>query len=464
MLRTIIFVLGSFNLLLTCHAQEWTVLVEEDDLSGWEVLGGDATFTASNGEITGITRANTPNTFLATRESYGDFAMSIEVWIDPAINSGIQIRSESRSDYLNGRVHGYQIEIDPSARAWSGGIFDEGRRGWIYPLSANEDCRTAFNPRGWNHYYVEAIGPSIRTWINDVPCAALYDDMSASGFIALQVHSVPSDLSKRHVRWRNIRIMTESVTTRPWTDNYVINLVPNTLSEQEIAQGFSLLFDGTTTAGWREAGKDSFPEKIWKVTNGILMVETSDTAETSPLSDILTVKEYTTFEFSLDFKLAKGANSGIKYFVTESYGTEASSVGLEFQLLDDEYHPDAVHEANNHTLGSLYDLIPAVPGKRIYKSGQWNRARIVVTGTRIDEIFTGYAMQQSKFRGAHVQHWLNDRKVVEYERGTAIFDALVMRSKYVAWNGFGHWPQGHILLQNHGDEVHFRSIKIRRIE
>ena len=466
MLRTIILILVTSGIVLTGQAQEWTMLVEGDDLSGWEKLGGDASYVASDGEVTGTTSENTPNTFLTTKKTYGDFALSVELWVDPEINSGIQIRSESKEDYLNGRVHGYQIEIDPSTRAWSGGIYDEARRGWLYPLSVNEDCRSAFNTEGWNHYYVEAIGHFIRTWVNDVPCAALYDDMTESGFIGLQVHSIPNaELAGRHVRWRNIRIMEENVTPRPWTSNYVINLVPNTLNQQEIHQGFSLLFDGNTTEGWRGVGKEAFPEKGWNVMDGILMVEASGGAEAAHGGDIVTLDEYSTFELSLDFKLSEGANSGIKYFITESYGSEASAIGLEFQLLDDEKHPDAAQgAAGNRTLGSLYDLIPADEGKTVRKPGQWNRARIIVTGTRIDTRVSGSSMKQSEFKGAHVEHWLNDRKVLEYERGTRAFDALVARSKYVVWEGFGHWTQGHILLQDHGDEVHFRSIKIREID
>jgi len=466
MLRLFSLLLITTTLALSSYAQQWTSLVEGDDLSGWEKLGGDASYAASNGEVTGTTSANTPNTFLATKQTYGDFVLSVELWVDPDINSGIQIRSESKENYYNGRVHGYQVEIDPSSRAWSGGIYDEARRGWLYPLSVNQDCRNAFDVQGWNHYYVEAIGHSIRTWVNDVPCAALYDDMTSSGFIALQVHSVPdSTLANRNVYWRNIQIMDENLTPRPWTDNYVINLVPNTLSDQEVDQGFSLLFDGNTTEGWRGAGKESFPEKGWKVMDGILMVESSGGAESAYGGDIVTLDEYSTFEFSVDFKLTEGANSGIKYFITESYGSDASAIGLEFQLLDDENHPDAnLGAAGNRTLGSLYDLIPPVTGKTVRKPGQWNRARLVVIGTRVDETFRGNAMDSNEFVGAHVEHWLNDRKVVEYDRGTPVFDALVARSKYVVWEGFGHWPQGHILLQDHGDEVHFRSIKVRRID
>ncbi len=466
MLRTLTLSFVTLCTLFTAQAQTWTTLVDGDDLSGWEKLGGDATYIASDGEVTGTTAENTPNTFLSTKESYGDFALSVEVWVDPDINSGIQIRSESKEAYLNGRVHGYQVEIDPSPRSWSGGIYDEARRGWLYPLSVNEDCRGAFNTEGWNLYYIEAIGHSIRTWVNDVPCAALYDDMTASGFIALQVHSVGrSELAGRHVRWRNIRILDENVTPREWTRNYVVNLVPNSLSEQEVAQGFSLLFDGSTTGGWRGAGKESFPEKGWNVMEGVLTVEASGGAEAAHGGDIVTVEEYSTFELSLDFKITEGANSGIKYFITESYGSDASAIGLEYQILDDERHPDATQgAAGNRTLGSLYDLLPAHEAKTVRKPGQWNRARIVVTGTRVEETVTGSRMTQSEFKGAHVEHWLNDRKILEYERGTPVFDALVARSKYVVWEGFGHWPQGHILLQDHGDEVHFRSIKIRHID
>ena len=384
--------------------------------------------------------------------------------VDPSINSGIQIRSESKPDYMNGRVHGYQIEVDPSPRAWSGGVYDEARRGWLYPLSVNQDCRDAFNRDGWNHYYIEAIGPSIRTWVNEVPCAALYDDMTLEGFIALQVHSVSGpDMAGKEVRWRNIRLMTENVSPRPWTKNYVINLVPNTLTDMEKAQGFMLLFDGQTTTGWRGAGQETFPQKGWRVADGTLIVEASGGAEAAHGGDIVTLDEYDTFELSLDFKLTEGANSGIKYFITESYGSEASAIGLEYQLLDDDKHPDATQgAAGNRTLASLYDLIPADKDKTVRKPGQWNRARIIVTGTRLMERVIGNTIERRAFKGAHVEHWLNDRKVLEYERGTQAFDALVARSKYNVWDGFGHWPEGHILLQDHGDKVHFRSIKIRR--
>ncbi len=142
------------------------------------------------------------------------------------MNSGIQIRSESYPDYQNGRVHGYQVEIDPEPRAWSGGIYDEGRRGWLCDLKNNEPARKAFKQGEWNHYRIQALGPSIKTWINGVPAADLQDDMTASGFIALQVHATDQD-EPFEIRWRKIRIQDLSANTS--TEPLPADLVSKTL-------------------------------------------------------------------------------------------------------------------------------------------------------------------------------------------------------------------------------------------
>ena len=126
----------------TAHAQDagdngWHALFNGTDLTGWTQLNGEASYTVDHGEIVGTTMANTPNSFLATEQTYGDFFLELELLVDPAMNSGIQIRSESLPAYRKGRVHGYQVEIDPAERAWSGGLYDEARRGWLYPLDLN---------------------------------------------------------------------------------------------------------------------------------------------------------------------------------------------------------------------------------------------------------------------------------------------------------------------------------------
>lgn len=174
------------------------------NLDGWVQLNGTAQFKVGDGMIIGSTVVGSPNSFLCTENEFGDFILELEVWVDPELNSGIQIRSHSYEDYNNGRVHGYQVEIDPSDRAWSGGIYDEGRRGWLYDLEDNEEARKAFLVNDWNHYKIEAIGSHIKTWINGVPAADLVDTVDASGFIGLQVHSHAK--AGLEVKWRNIRI------------------------------------------------------------------------------------------------------------------------------------------------------------------------------------------------------------------------------------------------------------------
>lgn len=192
---------------LRASETDWTPLFNGVDLSGWTQLGGEASYDVLDGVIVGTTAEGTPNSFLTTDRTYSDFVLELEFRVDSLLNSGIQIRSNSLPDYRNGRVHGYQVEIDPSERAWSGGIYDEGRRGWLYPLNGRQAAQQAFRQGEWNHYRIEARGEHIRTWVNGVLAADLIDSMTAEGFIGLQVHSIGSpDLAGKTVEWRNVRI------------------------------------------------------------------------------------------------------------------------------------------------------------------------------------------------------------------------------------------------------------------
>src|SRR5690349_1339341 len=139
---------------------DWIPLFNGRDLSGWKQLNGKAKYEVINGEIVGTSVANEGNSFLATEKNYGDFVLELEFNIDPGMmdRPGIQFRSESKAEYQNGRVHGYQFEIDPTARSWSGGIYDEGRREWLYPLELNPYAKKAFKKPGeWNTARVECI-------------------------------------------------------------------------------------------------------------------------------------------------------------------------------------------------------------------------------------------------------------------------------------------------------------------
>ena len=455
----LILVLTSTQIIYAQKSQDtnWKNLFNGKDLNNWIQRNGKADYSIEGNEIVGTSKMNTPNSFLCTKQNYGDFILEFDVKVDPKLNSGVQIRSLSKESYRNGRVHGYQVEIDPSPRAYSGGIYDEGRRAWLYPLSRNKAGREAFKNNEWNTYHVEAIGNTIRTWINGVQCANLLDDMTAEGFIALQVHAIYSeDKAGTQVRWKNLRIKTENLEATRWKiqeNAPEFSYLNNQLTKNEKKQGWKLLFDGKTSKGWKSAKGEKFPEKGWKINNGVLIVEKSGGGESTNGGDIITTKSYSNFELILDFKITPGANSGIKYFVDPGLNKGAgSAIGLEFQILDNEKHPDAKKgKKGNRTVASLYDLIrakglqPSGKNKHFKGVGQWNRARIIV-------------------KGKNVEHWLNNEFQLSYERGGKEYRKIVAGSKYKDWKDFGELPEGPILLQDHGDEVHFRNIKIRELK
>ena len=261
-----------FTLLFSAQAQ-WRNLFNGKDFTGWKILNGKARYTIKNGEITGTTVFGEPNTFLATEKDYGDFILEFEFKVDSTMNSGVQFRSESKADYKNGRVHGYQYEIDPSKRGWSGGIYDEARRDWLYQLDLNTPAKTAYKKAQWNKARIECLGNNIRTWLNGIACAYVIDNLSPGGFIALQVHSISKKEDEgKQITWRNLRIQTENLRATPYTNLFVVNLIPNNISEAEKRNGVSFLWDAKTANGWRGAYKDKFPDKGWEIKDGILSV------------------------------------------------------------------------------------------------------------------------------------------------------------------------------------------------
>jgi hypothetical protein len=219
----------------------------------------------------------------------------------------------------------------------------------------------------------------------------------------------------------------------------------NKLTAKEKSEGWELLFDGTAMSKWKSAGSDSFPSKGWKVEDGVLSVDENGGRQSG--GDIITKEQFDDFEFMVDFKLTEGANSGIKYSVhifNPPIPGLGAVLGPEYQVLDNEKHPDAKAGRNgNRKLGSLYDILPSSTGNALRPIGEWNTARIVSKGNR-------------------VEHWLNGTKVLEYDKTSDAYKEAFVLSKFKEVKAYGESAKGHILLQDHGNKVFFKNIKIRK--
>ena len=225
---------------------------------------------------------------------------------------------------------------------------------------------------------------------------------------------------------------------------------PNQLTAAERAAGWRLLFDGRTLAGWRGLGYDSVPSAHWVVVDGAIKKIASGNVPKLPDGqprqggDLMTVATFGDFELTWEWKVTPGANSGVKYNVSEelsmAQAPNHAALGFEYQMLDDDRHEDG--KLPTHRAGALYDLVAPNAAKRLHPVGEWNHSRVI-------------------FRGNHGEHWLNGAKILEFDLGTALMDSLLAASKYRAIPGFAERRNGHIVLQDHGDEVYFRSIKVR---
>ena len=230
----------------------------------------------------------------------------------------------------------------------------------------------------------------------------------------------------------------------------VLAQASNTLTKEEKAQGWQLLWDGKTTAGWRSERGGPFPSSGWIIKDGLLSTTDLGGKEGGNAGDIITTRKFANYELCIDFRITTGANSGILYLVDLSLkGGPGSPVGYEYQILDDAVHPDGkLGKDGDRTVASLYDLIPAAGAmdhtKPIHPVGEWNTARILVNGT-------------------HAEHWLNGVKVLEYDRDSPQFHQRIANSKFNVYPNFADMHDTCIDLQDHGFPVSFRNIKIREL-
>lgn len=385
---------------------DWKPLFDGKSLAGWTSRGGKATYRAEDNCIVGTSAGDTPNTFLCTDREYGDFILEYEFKIDPKLNSGVQIRSNSVSGYKDGVVHGYQVEIDPSERGFTAGIYDESRRGWLQDLSKNEAARKAFKQNEWNKVRVEARDESIRTWLNGVPAADLRDKLTRTGFIALQVHSTDSK-DPLEVRWRNLRI-------KEYPDLWLHPTEKN---------GRELLNDSGDLSDW-ESAKTPGTKAEWVFANGYLEVKpgSGDIVSKSTFKDARIH-----VEFCVDNNDKEGqANGNSGVYIQRRY---------EVQILNSAGKPPA-----DDICGGIYK-VKAADYNMARPAGQWQTYDIWFRAARFDE--AGKKKENAR--------------ITVYHNGTIIHNNVEIPDKTGGGQPEGPTP-GPLLLQDHGNKIRYRNI------
>jgi hypothetical protein len=337
-------------------AQERQPLCDGKTLNGWVQRGGKSKFAIADGVIVGTTVKGAGNSFLCTQRDYGDFILELEIKADPGLNSGVQVRShcfDQETTYDHGaeqikipagRVHGYQIEVDHRPeRRWSGGVYDEARRGWLHPIATNSPASQAFKFGEWNQYRIRCVGGSIKTWINGVPVADLVDTAELSGFIALQVHGADQD--GMQVRFRNVRL--SDLGAHVW---------------QPVLQGDSLGNSHTLGKG------------DWKIENGV--IHATHSKNDKEYGHLVSDGALTDFTVRMKYKAIQG-NSGF-YFRLEESGDSGVS-GLQAEI-DAEKDAGGLYESN----GRGWVSRPAPEDvKQWFKPQDWNLMTVTAKGRRI---------------------------------------------------------------------------------
>lgn len=355
------FLCGSMG--LASAAENLQPIFDGKTLAGWVQRGGKAEYEVAEGCVVGTTVKNTPNSFLCSEKSYGDFILELEVQADSKLNSGIQVRSEclDRETAVEhgtkllkipaGRVHGYQVEVDSSpTRRWSGGLYDEGRRAWLFPLDKSKEAGAAYRIGEWNKYRVECVGDSLRTWINGVPAADLVDSMTLSGLIGLQVHSAKDE--GLPVRWRNLRL--QDLGKHVWKP----------------------LWDGRTLNGWHVIGQGD-----WKIEDGA--IHAKHAADVGDFGHLVTDAKFSDFTVRLKYKSIKG-NSGL-YFRIEETGFSGVS-GFQAEI-DAEKDAGGLYETNGRAWVSQPKPEEV---KKWFKPQEWNTMTVSAHGKRIVVNVNGY--------------------------------------------------------------------------
>ena len=339
----------------------WIELFDGENLTGWTQVNGDAPYDVVEGAIRGTNVLETPNSFLATEQSFSDFVLEFESRSVGEANSGVQFRTDLAPGTWSGVV-GYQLDIDPTARKWTGGIYLEGVHLWRQSMARNPACQAAYEHGVWNTYRIEAVGPVIATWVNNIPCAHMVGDHHTNGFIALQVHAIGQEKSYlgSFTEWRNLRLLNEPEPQDLWLAKraaLIEGWLDHRISDIERENGWQLIDVSQETSVF-EIGSDSIE---------IVMDVKLDASADGVLD----------YAFNLSGQPCVGQYKIFNDVTLEASGSTAGLMGS---------FPDT------HAASNLSE--PGRP-KRVYADERWNRVRLIVTDDRI-------------------QHWLNGVKVVDY--------------------------------------------------
>ncbi|MBP7340565.1 DUF1080 domain-containing protein [Niveispirillum sp.] len=388
------------------------VAAPDGSIPGWKRLGGHAPYRLDGREIVGTSVEKSPNSFLVSEELFDDFILECRVRTDPRLNTGIMIRSEAKPDYRDGVVHGYQVEIDPSARRWTGGIYDEQRRLWLDPPSDRPATLAAFRSGDWNHLRVEAVGNRIRTWLNGLPAANLVDEMTPRGFFGLQVHDVGSDPANAglEVRFRDLLVITDDPGryARPLSPADERDFIANHLTAERAAIGWRLLWDGRGGGGW-----SGLSGAGWSIRDGAIRCDGAQTP-------LVSADRVADFELELDVLAGEGADGAVGYLGSALYHLAQGPQG------QGEAASGSLSLGGNAIKVPARNLSDPNPDKPSMKpAGQWNRVYIRVQGDR-------------------VEHWLNGSKLLEGSRAA-----------------LGLPASGPVLLRPGSGTLSFRSIRLR---
>lgn len=346
-------------------------MTADGGIPGWLVLGGKAPFRLDGREIVGTSVTNSRNSFLVSEATFGDFILEFEVKTHARLNTGVMIRAESRADYRVGVVHGYQVEIDPSARAWTGGIYDEQRRLWLAPPTGLPDTASPYRPGDWNQIRVEAIGPHIRTWVNGVATAHLVDDLTPRGFLGLQVHDVGTKTEDAglEVRFSDLRIITDNPAAfaTPLDANLEQDHIAHHETPAARALGTRLLWNGRDAAGWRGMRGPG-----WVIQDGVL-------TGSAGARSVFSADQFKDFDLSVDYRLPEGSSATLTYltngFTLLSPQTKGQGDGASGSLI------------GKAPARNLTDPNPDKPSQKPWP--WWNRLRVVAQGDRVEHWLNG---------------------------------------------------------------------------